>query len=102
MNLQVNTNVSDDLKDSKEVVDRIVNENISTKLDNYLNKFKKNDSEWIVKVKLKKDKKWLFEWSVNATFDWESYRSERDWFKNLADLINHMFDHIKWQLSDFK
>jgi hypothetical protein len=45
MNLQVITNVSDDMKDSKEVVERIVNENISTKLDTYLNKFKKEDSE---------------------------------------------------------
>jgi hypothetical protein len=45
MNLQVKTEVSDNMMDSKEVVERIVNENISTKLDNYLNKFNKKDSE---------------------------------------------------------
>ncbi|MFZ4461762.1 MAG: hypothetical protein ACOYN2_04510 [Patescibacteria group bacterium] len=27
------------------------------------------------------------------------YRSERDDYKNLDDLINHLFDHIKEQLS---
>ncbi len=102
MNLQVKTDVSDNMLDSKEVVERIVNENISTKLDNYLNKFKKDDSEWSVKVTIKKDKRWLFEWSVNAVFDWVTYRSEREEFKSLADLVNHLFDHIKWQLSDEK
>lgn len=102
MNLQVNVKVSSDMIESKEVVERIVNENITTKLDNYLNKFKKEDSEWIIKVNIVKDKKWLFNWSINASFDWDSYRSEREEFKNLADLVNHMFDHIKWQLSDEK
>lgn len=102
MNLQVNVNVSEDLKESKEVVERIVNDNISSKLDNYLNKFKKEDSEWIIKVKIDKNKKWLFNWKVKASFDWESYISEREDFKNLDDLINHLFDHIKEQLSDKK
>jgi hypothetical protein len=69
-------------------------------LDNYLNKFNKKDSEWSVKVNIKKDKRWLFEWSLNAVFDGVAYRSERAEFKSLADLVNHLFDHIKWQLSD--
>lgn len=102
MNLQVTTNLCEELKASKEVVERIVNDNISSKLDNYLNKFKKEDSEGFIKVTVNKNKKWLFDWNVNAVFDWETYRSEREDFKNLDDLINHLFDHIKWQLSDEK
>ncbi len=102
MDLQVNVNLGDELKVSKEVVERLVNENVSTKLDNYLNKFKKEDSKWALKITINKNKKWLFNWNINATFDWEAHRSEREDFKNLDDLINHLFDHIKEQLSDKK
>jgi len=102
MNLQINVNLCDELKASKEVIERLVNENVSTKLDNYLNKFKKEDSVWTLKVTLNKNKKWLFDWKISASFDWDTYRSEREDFKNLDDLINHLFEHIKWQLSDEK
>ncbi len=102
MNLQVNVNLCDELKVSKEVIERLVDENVSTKLDNYLNKFKKEDSIGTLKVTINKNKKWLFNWNINAVFDWETYRTEREDFKNLDDLINHLFEHIKWQLSDEK
>lgn len=102
MNLQINVNLCDELKASKEVIERLVNENVSTKLDNYLNKFKKEDSVWTLKVTLNKNKKWLFDWKISSSFDWDTYRSEREDFKNLDDLINHLFEHIKWQLSDEK
>jgi hypothetical protein len=55
-----------------------------------------------LKVTLNKNKKWLFDWKISASFDWDTYRSEREDFKNLDDLINHLFEHIKWQLSDEK
>lgn len=100
MKLKLDIKVSSNMEESKAVVERIVDENVSSKLDNYLNRFKKEDSEGTIKVTIKKNKKWLFDWKVNATFDWEKYRSEREDFKNLDDLINHLFDHIKWQLSD--
>lgn len=102
MDLQVNYKLSDDLKTSKEVIERLTSDNISAKLDNYLNKYKKEDSTWEIKVSVEKNKKWLFNWTISASLDWDSYRSEREDFKNLDDLINHLFDHIKEQLSDKK
>jgi hypothetical protein len=57
MNLQVNVNLCDELKVSKEVIERLVDENVSTKLDNYLNKFKKEDSIGTLKVTINKNKK---------------------------------------------
>jgi hypothetical protein len=44
MDLQVNVNLCDELKASKEVIEKLVDENVSIKLDTYLNKFKKEDS----------------------------------------------------------
>lgn len=102
MNLQVKIHVSQDLEVSKEVVERLVSENTSNKLDHYLAKFSKDDAEGTIEVKVDKNKKWLFNWVLNAVLDWKSYRSEREDFKNLDDLVNHLFDHLKEQLSDKK
>ncbi len=99
MNLQVKINVSHDLDSSKEVVERLVNENVSTKLDHYLAKFWKTDAEGSLQIKVDKNKKWLFDGSLQATLDWQSFRTGREDFKNLDDLVNHLFDHLKEQLS---
>jgi hypothetical protein len=42
---------------SKEVVERIVEQNMKTKLDNYLKKFDRPDAEGIIDVKVDKNKK---------------------------------------------
>ncbi|MFA5916995.1 MAG: hypothetical protein WC850_02025 [Candidatus Gracilibacteria bacterium] len=102
MDLQVNVNLCDELKASKEVIEKLVDENVSIKLDTYLNKFKKEDSIGVLKITINKNKKGLFDGNINASFDGETHRSEREDFKNLDDLINHLFDHIKEQLSDKK
>ena len=47
-----------------------------------------------------KNKKGLFDASVQATLDGKSFRFEREDYKNLDDLINHLFDHFKQALSD--
>ena len=100
MEIQIKTQIWNDLSESKLVIDRIISENINKKLDQYLNQFTKDDSEGLIDINLDKNKKWLFEWKIQANLDWKSYRSEREDFKNLDDLINHLFDHIKLQLSN--
>jgi len=100
MEIQIKSRIWNDLTDSKEIIDRLVNENLKNKLDQYLNKFTKQDSKGLLDVTIDKNKKWLFDWKVQASFDGEMYRSEREDFKKLDDLINHMFDHLKLQLSD--
>lgn len=100
MKIQIKTQIWNDLVESKDVIDRIVGENLNKKLDVYLNKFTKQDAEGILDINLEKNKKWLFDWKIQASLDWNQFRSEREDFKNLDDLINHLFDHIKLQLSN--
>ena len=99
MLLQVKIHVSDDLTESKPIIERLVNENLWTKLDHYLNKFKKEDAEWILDLNVIKNKKWLFDAKLQVNLDWNSFRYEREDYKNLDDLINHLFIHLKEELS---
>ncbi len=99
MELQVKTKIGNSLEDSKKVIDRLIEENLNTKLDRYLKKFEKESAKWIIEIKLNKNKKWLFDWILQADLDWNSYRYEREDYKNLDDLINHLFFHLKEELS---
>lgn len=99
MEIQLKTHIGNDLVESKEVVNRIVWENLDKKLDVYLNKFKKDDAEWIIEVFLDKNKKWLFDGIIKSNLDWQVFRFEREDYKNLDDLINHLFEHFKEALS---
>ena len=100
MQLQVITRAMWELESSKEVVERLVALNLSTKLDQYLEKFQKDDAEWIIEVIADKNKKWLFDARIQANLDGKAFRFEREDYKNLDDLINNLFDHFKQALSD--
>lgn len=100
MELQVKIHVDAHLEESREVIDRLVEANLNNKLDSYLKKFNKDDAEGTLELTLEKNKKGEFNGKVQATFDGNSFRSEREDFKNLDDLVNHLFDHIKVQLAD--
>lgn len=99
MNIKILLHVSKDLDDSKEVVERLVKENLENKLDHYLKQFKKEDSEWTIDLKVEKNKKWLFNAVIQANLDGQSFRYEREDYKKMDDLINHLFDHFKEELS---
>lgn len=99
MEIQIKTQIGNDLLESKVVIDRLIGENLNNKLDNYLNKFNKEDAEWIIEIWVDKNKKWLFEWKIQANLDGKSFRFEREDFKKLDDLINHLFDNFKLELS---
>lgn len=100
MEIQIKLHVGNDLTESKEVIERLVWENLSKKLDQYLNKFDKQDAEWTIDLTIEKNKKGLFDGKVQANLDGDSYRFEREDYKNLDDLINHLFDHFKEALSN--
>lgn len=85
--------------EAKEVAERLAQENLDKKIASYLNKFTKEDAEWMIDLKIEKNKKWLFNWILQIKIDWHSYRYEREDYKNLDDLINHLFDHFKEELS---
>lgn len=100
MEVKVLVRTWDELAESKEVVERLVALNVSTKLDNYLNKFDKDDAQWLIEVIADKNKKGLFDARIQSNLDGKSFRFEREDYKNLDDLINNLFDHFKEALSD--
>lgn len=100
MVLQTKLHIAENLLESKEVIERLVNENIGNKLDHYLEKFNKENAEWIIDFKIDKNKKWLFDAKIQANLDWHDFRFEREDYKNLDDLVNHLFEHFKEQLSN--
>ena len=99
MNTQVVIHTND-IEHIKAVAERLVEQNISSKLNQYLNKFDKEDAQGLIDVTADKNKKWLFDWKIQANLDGKSFRFEREDYKNLDDLINHLFDHFKEALSD--
>ncbi len=99
MDVQVIMHTNDE-EHSKEVISRLVEQNISTKLDHYLNKFSKDDAEGTIEVTVDKNKKGLFDGKIQSSLDGKSFRFEREDYKNLDDLVNHLFDHFKQALSD--
>ncbi len=98
MEIQVKIHVN--AEESKEPTERLVKHNLENKLDNYLKKYSdKEDAEWVIEVKIEKNKKDMFDWVVSAKLDTDSFRYSREDYKNLDDLINHLFDHFKEELS---
>jgi hypothetical protein len=86
-------------EESKVVVERLVWENLDKKMNGYINKFDKEDVEWLIEVNVEKNKKWLFNGKLQINIDGNAFRYEREDFKNLDDLVNHLFDHFKEELS---
>jgi hypothetical protein len=87
------------LEQEKTVVERIVNENLNGKLDRYLAKFStKKDVEGTIDLTMEKSKKG-FNATLKIIIDGNSFRYEREDYKKLDDLINHLFEHFKVELS---
>lgn len=99
MEVQVIIHTNDE-NHTKEVITRLVEQNISTKLDHYLQKFTKEDAQGMIDVTVDKNKKGLFDGKIQSSLDGKSFRFEREDYKNMDDLINHLFDHFKEALSD--
>ncbi len=96
MNLKIQIHAPDE---AKKVVERIVSENLDKKVNSYLNKFDWVDVEGLVDIKIDKNKKSLFNGNLQININGESFRYEREDFKNLDDLVNHLFAHFKEELA---
>lgn len=98
MNLQVNIHAP---AESKEIVTRLTQENIDNKLDSYLKKFDKEDSELMIDIKIEKNKKDLFNGKLQITwsFNKKPFVYEREDYKKLDDLVNNLFEHFKEELA---
>lgn len=88
------------LEHDKEVVDRLVDENLSGKLDKYLNKLDGDDVEGEISLVLEESKTGLFVGTLNVSIDGKVFHYAREDYKKLDDLVNHLFDHFKEDLAN--
>jgi len=97
MELKIQIHAPDE---AKAVVERLAWENSNQKLNSYLNKLDWEDVEWIIDLKIDRNKKWLFDGILQINIDGKSFRYSREDYKNLDDLVNNLFDHFKQDLSN--
>ena len=97
MELKVILHVSET---SKEVVERLVKENLEHKVSAYLKKYEdKADAEGTVELTVDKNKKDLFNAKLIVNLDVDQFVFEREDYENLDDLVNNLFKHLKEELS---
>ncbi|MDQ7009570.1 MAG: hypothetical protein Q9M94_04745 [Candidatus Gracilibacteria bacterium] len=85
---------------TKDVVERLVKENLDHKVSAYLKKYEnKKDAEGTIELKVEKNKKDLFNAKLIANLDTDEFIFEREDYENLDDLVNNLFKHLKEELS---
>jgi hypothetical protein len=75
-----------------------VEKNISGKLDAYLKKLAKEDAIIRTELTLTRDKVGI-SGKLEVSFPGNSFRSARESYVKLDDLVNHLFVHIKEQMA---
>ena len=100
MELKKLIHLCDNLEESREVAERLFNENLKNKVSSYIKKYEsKDDAEWSIEMSLNKNSRWLFDGKLQMKLDSDDFRYEREDYKNLDDLINHLFKHFKEEVS---
>ena len=89
-----------DYPTERDSIETIIDKNLSGKLDSYIKKLHKWDEPIRVELTLKRENDGQATGKLVITLNKKSYRSERENFDNLYDLVNHLFGHIKDQLVD--
>jgi len=85
---------------TKDVVERLVKENLDHKVSAYLKKYEdKKDAEGVIELTVEKNKKNLFNAKLIANLDSDQFIFEREDYENLDDLVNNLFKHLKEELS---
>ena len=82
----------------KEYIAHEIDKNLTEKLDAYLRKYPET-AEARLEITLTRWKHETFDGKISLWANGETYRSNREEFKKLSDLIDHLFTHIKEQLS---
>ena len=100
MELQIQIHLNESIEHDKQVINRLVETNLNTKVSAYLKKYEdKADAEGKIELKLEKNKKDLFNGKLIANLDTDQFVFEREDYENLDDLINNLFKHLKEELS---
>ncbi len=90
-------NLSDALKND---IFKLLEKWFNKKLDKYIEKeVDQKNPEWHLNIMIKKNNKWLYEWNFNLKLWNKNVIYKRENFKNVIDLVNHSFDHIKEEFS---
>jgi len=100
--MKINTQIhlNDAIEHNKEVIERLVEANLNSKVSAYLKKYEdKKDAEGNIELKIEKNKKDLFNGKLIAKLDKDEFIFEREDYENLDDLINNLFKHLKEELS---
>ena len=85
---------------TKDIVERLVKENLDHKVSAYLKKYEdKKDAEGVIELTVEKNKKNLFNAKLIANLDSDQFIFEREDYENLDDLVNNLFKHLKEELS---
>ncbi len=87
------------LERDREVIDRLVDKNLTGKLDSYFKKYESGDKELGIKLMFDEQKDGKFNGALYADIDGKSYIYKRQNYKKLDDLVNGLFDHLKESLS---
>lgn len=76
-----------------------IEKNLSWKLDSYIKKHEEPNSPVRVDVTVGKEKDGEYHGKIILHVGPKMYRSERENFSKLDDLVNHLFTHIKDQMA---
>ena len=88
--------ISKDMEHDREVIERITGKNVEGKLSAYLKKYSPED----IKIELFiEGQRHQFNGKVHANLGGEIHHFSRESYKNLDDLINNLFQHLKEALS---
>jgi hypothetical protein len=76
-----------------------INKDLHGKLDSYIKKHEKPNSPVRVELTVKHAKEKSFDGKLVVTVGHAQYRSEREAFRDLKDLVFHLFTHVKEQMA---
>ncbi len=83
----------------KESLYILIEKNLAGKMDTYIKKFHKEWSPVRVELSVKKEPDHKASGKLTITLGGTPYLSKRENFDNLADLVNHLFTHLKEQMA---
>jgi hypothetical protein len=97
MNTEIIIHASE-FQNEAEFIKNEIDKNLTGKLDAYIKRQAKETDIIRVEITLSRDKLWSTG-KLEISFPAHSYRSSRENYAKLDDLINHLFIHIKEQMA---
>jgi hypothetical protein len=87
------------LEESRDAVIRLLDLNISGKLDSYFKRFSKQAQPIEILLSVSKNKKSLYNGKLQFAAGNIQFIYSREDYQKLDDLVNHLVDHLKQDLA---